>query len=281
MLDKLSNSWNLVKSSAEVLQADKELLLFPLISGVAVILVTVGFFVPTFLVGGLFRNLEGAGLPVIGYVLLFLYYLAQYTVIFFFNSALVGAAMIRLDGGDPTVQDGLRIAWSKIGPILGYAAIAATVGLVLRALSERSKGLGRLVVGLVGMAWNLATFLVVPVLVTHDIGPIDAIKESARTLKRTWGEQIAGNVGLGLAFGLVWVALGITGVAAAVLAASLGAMWLVIAVVAVFAVIFVLLALVQAALSGIYSAALYRFATRGEAGVMFERRELETAFAPR
>lgn len=281
MLEKLSNSWNLVKSSAEVLQADKELLVFPLISGVAVTLVTVGFFVPTFLVGGLFRNLEGAGLPVIGYVLLFAYYLVQYTVIFFFNSALVGAAMIRLDGGDPTVKDGLRIAWSKIGPILGYAAIAATVGMVLRALSERSRGLARLVVGLVGMTWNLATFLVVPVLVTHDIGPIDAIKESARTLKRTWGEQIAGNVGLGLAFGLVWIALAITGVAAAVLAASLNLIWLVIAVVAVFAVIFVLLALVQAALSGIYSAALYRFATRGEAGGMFERRELQAAFAPR
>lgn len=281
MLEKLSNSWNLVKSSAEVLQADKELLLFPLISGVAVILVTVGFFVPTFLVGGLFRNLEGAGLPVIGYVLLFAYYVVQYTVIFFFNSALVGAAMIRLDGGDPTVKDGLRIAWSKIGPILGYAAIAATVGMVLRALSERFRGLARLVVGLVGMAWNLATFLVVPVLVTHDIGPIDAIKESARILKRTWGEQIAGNVGLGLAFGLVWIALGVTGVAAVVLAASLNLMWLVVAVVAIFAVIFVLLALVQAALSGIYSAALYRFATRGEAGVMFERRELQAAFAPR
>jgi len=280
MLEKLSNSWQLVKSSAQVLQADKELLLFPLVSGIAAILVTAGFFVPTFLVGGLLRNLEG-GLPVIGYVLLLVYYVAQYTVIFFFNTALVGAAMIRLDGGDPTLGDGLRIAWSKIGPILGYAAIAATVGMVLRAISERSKGLGRLVVGLVGMAWNLATFLVVPVLVTHDIGPIDAIKESARTLKRTWGEQIAGNVGLGLFFGLVWVALILTGVGAGVLAASLELTWLVVAVVAVFVVAFVLLALVQTALSGIYSAALYRFATRGEAGGMFERRELEAAFAPR
>jgi hypothetical protein len=281
MFEKLSNSWQLVKSSAEVLQADKELLLFPLISGVAVILVTVGFFVPTFLVGGMLRNLEGAGMSTLGYVLLFAYYLVQYTVIFFFNSALVGAAMIRLDGGDPTVKDGLRIAMSKLGPILGYAAIAATVGLVLRALSRRSRGLGQIVVGLVGMAWNLATFLVVPVLVTHNIGPIDAIKESARTLKRTWGEQIAGNVGLGLAFGLVWLALGLIGAAAAVLAASLNLIWLVIAVVAVFAVVFVLLALVQAALSGIYSAALYRFATRGEAGTMFERQELEAAFVPR
>lgn len=280
MLDKLSNSWSLVKSSGEVLRSDKELLLFPLISGITAILVTVGFFVPSFLVGGMLRGAEGA-LPVLGWVLLFLYYLVQYTVIFFFNTALVGAAMIRLDGGDPTVKDGLRIAWSKIGPILGYAAIAATVGMILRALSEKAKGLGRILVGMVGMAWNLATFLVVPVLVTHDIGPIDAIKESARTLKRTWGEQIAGNLGLGLAFGVVWILLGLTGVGAVVGVATLGILWLMIAVIAVFVLLFVLLALVQTALTGIYSAALYRFATRGEAGVMFERRELEAAFTPR
>lgn len=280
MLDKLTNSWQLVKSSAEVLKADKELLLFPLLSGLAATLVTAGFFVPTFLVGGLLRGMEG-GLPVLGWVLLFLYYLVQYTVIFFFNTALVGAAMIRLDGGDPTVKDGLRIAASKIGPILGYAAIAATVGMVLRALSERAGGLSRFIVGLVGMAWNLATFLVVPVLVTHDIGPIDAIKESARTLKRTWGEQIAGNVGLGLFFGLIWIGLILTGAGAVVLAASLELVGVAIAVAAVFVLILVLLALVQSALSGIYSAALYRFTTRGETGGMFERRELEAAFAPR
>ena len=29
--------------------------------------------------------------------------------------------MIRLEGGDPTVGDGLRIASSKLGSILGYA----------------------------------------------------------------------------------------------------------------------------------------------------------------
>jgi len=280
MLDKLSNSWELVKSSAEVLKADKELLLFPLISGIAAILVTIGFFVPTFLVGGMLRGGEGT-LPVIGWVLLFLYYLVQYTVIFFFNTALVGAAMIRLDGGDPTVQDGLRIAWSKIGPILGYAAIAATVGMVLRALSERAKGLSRLLVGMIGMAWNLATFLVVPVLVTHDIGPIDAIKESARTLKRTWGEQIAGNLGLGLFFGMVWILLILSCVGTVVAVGTLGIPWLAIGVGVAFLLIFVLLALVQSALSGIYSAALYRFATKGEAGVMFERQKLEAAFVPR
>ena len=105
-------------------------------------------------------------------------------MIFFCNTALVGAALIRLRGGDPTVADGFRIAASRVGPILGYALIAATVGMVLRAISERSGFLGRLVVSLVGFAWNLATFLVVPVLVVEDVGPIEAVQRSASYLGR-------------------------------------------------------------------------------------------------
>ena len=275
MLQKLSNSWGLIKASGRVLRADKELIVFPLISSIALIMVTATFFLPLLFSGTGFEVSEGTG-P-LGYILLFLYYMVQYTVIFFFNSALVGAAMIRLDGGNPTVGDGLRIASSRIGPILGYAAIAATVGLVLRAMSERSGGLGRMIVGLLGMAWNLATFLVVPVLVTHNVSPLDAIKESARVLKKTWGEQVAGNVGIGAAFFVAYLALAVIAVPAMILAFSTG-QGSIIAVVAVCIVLaFILLALVNASLAGIYSAALYRFATTGEAGA-FDNQVLRNAF---
>src|SRR5690606_12092796 len=146
------------------------------------------------------------------YLFGFLFYLCQYFVIFFFNTALVGAAMIRLEGGDPTVSDGLRIARERMGAILGYAAIAATVGLVLRALEERAGFLGRIVIGLIGLAWTLATFLVVPVLVSQNVGPVEALKESVRLLKRSWGENLAGNVGIGLAFGLITAVVAIVSI---------------------------------------------------------------------
>jgi hypothetical protein len=118
---------------------------------------------------------------VAGYAIAFLFYLSQYFVIFYFNAALVGAAMIRLEGGDPTVADGLRIAKSKIAVILGYALTAATVGRLLRTLQGRVGFIGRIAVGLLGVGWTIATYLVVPVLVNRDVGPIDAIKESGRT----------------------------------------------------------------------------------------------------
>jgi len=278
-MGKFARSWALVKASMAVLRSDKELLVFPLVSAVAVILVALSFVLPMFGLG-VFEHMDrgSGGTPAVLYPWIFAFYLAQYFVMFFFNSALVGAAMIRLDGGDPTVADGLRIARGKWLQILGYAAIAATVGMLLRALEQRAGFLGRIVVGLVGVAWTLATFLVVPVLVARDVGPVEAVKQSATLLKQTWGENLIGNGGLGLVLGLVNLGVILLGVGLAMALASQGLM--VIAVIAgVVAGIAVLgLALVQSALSGIYSAALYRYAVQGNAPAGFDGVLLQGAF---
>ena len=202
-------------------------------------------------------------------------------MIFYFNAALVGAAMIRLEGGDPTVSDGLRIANSKLGAILGYAAIAATVGIVLRMIEERLGIVGRWVVGLLGVAFTLATFLVVPLLVSRNIGPVDAVKESAALLKKTWGENIIGSVGMGLVFGLAYIALVALGVATVVGLVKLQSGLLTVTAAALFVIAFILLALIQAALQGVYSAALFRYATTGNAGAGFDSALLGNAFRPK
>ncbi len=264
MFERFSRSWGLIKASAGVLAKDKELLVFPLLSAICTLIVAAAFLLPAFGLGALDGLREG-GMPVTAYVFAFLFYLVQYFVIFFFNSALVGAAMIRLDGGDPTVRDGLRIAGGKVVPILGYAAIAATVGMVLRAIQERAGFLGRIIAGLIGVAWTLASFLVVPVLVSRDIGPLDAVKESALLLKKTWGENLIGQGGVGLVFGLLFFLLALVGVAAIVAAAMTGSGTLIVLVVALVIAAMLLAALIQAALAGIYSAALYRYAV-GEGG---------------
>lgn len=263
MAGSFANSWALVKASANVLKLDKELLVFPLLSGVATVLVTVSFIAPMALTGGweIFAD-EGGGY--LGYVVGFLFYLVQYTVIFFFNSALVGAAMIRLEGGDPTVSDGMSIAMDRIGAILGYAAISATVGMLLRAVSERVGFIGKLVVGFVGIGWTVATYLAVPVLVSKDVGPIDAVKESAALFKRTWGEQMVASFGIGWAFFLMGVSWTLVFVAMIAVGAQLGGGGAVILpIVAVGVMGYVLLGLVASALQGIYTAALYRHASGG------------------
>ncbi len=278
MFAKFAQSWSLVKASASVLRSDKELLVFPLVSAICSVIVAASFFVPA-LLGGMFSRMGDSGRADVGlYALLFAFYVVQYSVIIFFNSALVGAALIRLRGGDPTVADGFRIAMSKLPAILGYAVIAATVGVLLRAAQERLGFIGRFVVGLIGLAWTVATFLVVPVLVNNDIGPVDAVKRSAELLKKTWGENLIGNTGIGLVFGFVLFAVVFAGGGLIVLAASSGTTGLLIAAIVVVVFTFLLVVLVQAALQGVYSAALYRYAAEGEAGAGFAHEMVADAF---
>jgi hypothetical protein len=276
MAGRLANSWSLVKTSAQVLRLDKELMIFPALSGLAMVLVVASFALPVVLGGGLGLLGGENGTSYLAYVLGFLFYLVQYTVIFFFNTALVGAALIRMDGGDPTVSDGLSIAVSRLPTILGYAAIAATVGMVLRFLSERAGFIGRLVIGMVGIAWSLATYLTVPVLVARDVGPIDAVKESAALFRKTWGEQVAANIGMGWAFALMAISwtLFMGALAAGLLALTPTAT---IPVVALWLGGYLALGLFSSALAGVYTAALYRYATTGEAA-FFEPALMESAF---
>ena len=275
MFDKFSRSWELVKASASVLRSDKELMLFPLISGLVTLVVMATFMIPVFALR-IFDNGVGVGGVVVG----FLFYFCQYSVIIFFNCALVGAAMIRLDGGDPTLRDGFDAAKSRLPSILGYAAIAATVGVFLQALKSEDNFIVRLIGSGLGVAWTLATFLVVPVLVSRDIGPVDALKESVALLKRTWGENAIGNVGIGAAFGLITFAFLLVGAGLTFLAFQASPV-LAVGVGVVFLIGVLLLGVYQAALSGIYSAALYRYAVSRETPTAFQGAMLETAFKPK
>ena len=278
MANSVGNSLALMKASMNVLKLDKELMVFPVMSGIASMLVVASFVAPLFM-SGAWDVFETGGAGYAGMAVMFAFYVVLYTVTFFFNSALVGAALIRLDGGDPTVSDGLAIASKRMGSIIGYAVIAATVGMVLRMISERGGIFAKIASAIAGMAWTLTTYLTVPVLVTKDIGPIDAIKESAMIFKRTWGENVVGNAGLSWAIFLLY--LGWT-------AAMFGLGWVVgmiapvgiIGVVGLGVVGYIFLGLMGSALSGIYTAALYRYAMTGDTG-SFDAGIVSNAFRPK
>ncbi|MBN2502170.1 MAG: hypothetical protein JXB38_15405 [Anaerolineales bacterium] len=278
MFNKISNSWELLKASAKVLQADKELLIFPIISAVGVLLVTATFFIPM-LVTDFLGAFTSSNIPFLNYFVVFLYYIVQYTVIFFANTALVGAAIIRLKGGDPTLADGFRVASQRFVPILGYALIAATVGLVLKAISDRSKSLGRFIISLIGLAWNIATYLVVPILAVEEVGPIDAIKRSVSLLKQTWGEQIVGNFSINTIFGLISMGIVLIGFTFGAAVIMLELSWVLLIIIGALLVLtLVLIGLISSTLNGIYTAAVYQYATTGEAGEFFNPDLVQNAF---
>lgn len=264
-----------------MLMQDKKLLLLPLCSSIALILLTASFAVPVLgsLGGQLGRGVRG--LPTLTYVALFLFYWLQYTVIIFFNTALVEVAMKRFDGEDAPLGDGLRRALSLLPVILVYAAIAASVGTLLRMIAERVGIVGRIVVWLVGFTWSVATALVVPVLAAENVGPLEAIGRSWELIKKAWGEDIIGNAGIGFVFGLIMVVTVLAGGLLTLAAFSahrfaLGGLLVVLLIVAVC-----LIALAQATLQGIYSAALYRYASGDAATGGIDKDLLEGAFGAR
>ena len=235
---------------------------------------------PHFLAGVIDETTTHGNFPVSGYIIGFLFYVSQYFVIIFANSALVGAALIRLRGGDPTVGDGFRIAFSRIGAIFGYAVISATVGMILRTVARRGGIVGQIVSSLFGLAWNLATYLVIPVMVVENAGPIDSIKHSAGYLKKTWGEQLAGNLGVGVVFGLLFFLVTIIGIGAIIAAAATKIAALVIAVVVIWILVMLVMGLISGALSGIYEAAVYRYAAEGKTDTFFRTDLIQNAFRP-
>jgi hypothetical protein len=277
MFARLSNSWELVKASFTVLKADKELVVFPIVSLIGTIVVMITFAIPLALAG--FFDSATNKIGVAHYIVLFLFYLVMYFVVIFANSALVGAAMIRLRGGDPTLRDGFRIAFSHIGPILGYALISATVGMILRYIAERGKTAGQIVSSILGMAWSLVTYLVVPVLVVENVGPVEAIKRSTVLLKKTWGEQVIGSFSIGMVFGLLTLAvILVLGIPVVAVATASGSILIAVLGIGLIVLVVVGLSLLSSTLSGIYTAALYRYAVEGQISPQFSPELIQGAF---
>lgn len=273
-MGRISNTIALAKVSWKVLRKDRELLLLPVLSFLASILVLTLLWLPTLSTidtSGLADEGgdPGAVLIVVGVISA----MAMSIISVFFNGALVAGAHERLSGGDPTVRSALGRALSRLSGLLPWAIITGTVGLILQAVRERAGWMGRFVVSMVGMAWQTATFLVVPAIVIDDHGAVSGLKASAALLKRTWGENIAARVGFGL-LGLVAVipavivlfATGALGGAALVVGILLAVPYLALVVV------------VLTALNAVFQTALYLYATTGSVPAGFDDSNLQDSF---
>jgi Family of unknown function (DUF6159) len=275
---RFRNSFALAKSSWSILKADRELVLLPLFSFIATLIVLATFLGPM-LVLSQTHGVDGTDHTSFGpiqWVFLFVAYVVLAYVTIFFNAALVHAADERMRGGDPTLKSALRGAASRAGQILPWAIVSATVSVILRAVQERGGLLGRVVAGIAGMAWSLVTFLVLPILVIEGLSVGAAIKRSSQLFKQTWGEQVIANAGIGLV-GLVAVIAGLP----LLLFAATGVLALQVIGIGAFAIWVGLVICVTGALSGVFQTALYHYAANDMPPAAFARAELEGAFRPK
>jgi len=209
LFDRLSNGWKLSMNSFKVLKANQQLIIFPILSGISLTLVIGSFFTVVFANAGWdtenLGELSSAGY----YALLFLFYLVNYFIVVFFNMALIHCTRLYFKGEEVSVKAGLRFSMSRIGVIFSWAVFAATVGTILKAIQENSGIIGKIITGIIGIVWSIATFFVVPIIAYENLGPIAAFKRSSQMMKQKWGESLAAGFSFGLIQFLAIVVVGL------------------------------------------------------------------------
>jgi hypothetical protein len=276
MFLRIKRSWYMFRGSLRLLNKDRELLIFPLISGVLLMLIISTFVLPLVWASDWVGPDVSSSIGSTGsYVLMFIFYLISYSLSYFFNAAIIASAIYRMKGGDPNIRGGLKAAWARIGSILGWAAIAATVGLLLKGAQDRAGFVGKIVIGFIGVAWSVVSYLVVPVIVMENKSPYDALMESASMVKKTWGEKVAGNIGIGFFMFLILLPLFVVVVPAIALVQSELLTMIMITAIVLYTVFAMVL---QTTLTAIFDAALYLYAREDFVAPEFGLGVLEHAF---
>jgi len=265
-MERISRSFDIVILSYRILLRDKELMVLPLISASITIAVALSF---AFGFGITPSAVENGGLET--YLPLFLMYVVAYAVGIFFQAAVVAGATERMRGGDPTIGSALAAAGRRIGTIVVWAILAATVGTIIRAIHDRVGFVGKVIAVFFGAAWSLATFFIVPVLVLEERSIRESFTRSMNVFKEAWGESIAGGATIGLASLVAWLPLmGIAALVGLTLGAPAG--------VGLFFAGAIVLSIFFSTLNGIYLATLYRYATEGWVPAGFSGELLQQAF---
>ncbi|MGB0431739.1 MAG: DUF6159 family protein [Bacteroidia bacterium] len=231
--NRLSSGWKIGMTSFKVIRENKQLLAFPIISSIALIIVSASFLGGGFLLFGQDIDSFDGSITFEQGALLFIFYFVNYFIIIFFNMALIHCARLYFQGEQPSVSDGISFSQSRLSSIVGWAVFAATVGLILRAIENIHETVGAIVSSILGVMWGILTFFAVPVIAYENVGPLEAIKRSGNIIKNKWGESLGANLGintvgfiailiialpLGLLFGALHLILGIVvGILTAVL----------------------------------------------------------------
>ncbi len=290
-MGRWARGWELAKSSWHVLKLDKELSTLPLIGFGISLLVLIPYGLMAILSTTVMHNADGTvsgasfDMGHWGLLITFSLYAIMALIGNFFTAALIRGAIDRFEGKDPTVKSSVAAAWQHRGSIAAFSLFASTIGYLLQIAEQKVPFAGRIALWIAGTAWAIATFFALPVIVTSDkaVGPIEAVRESAGTVKRVWGESIVAQLGIGLVGGLVLLAYTaslavVGGVLGLALHAGFGAL---LGIGMLWIIGFVTLAFIFSILAAIAKAAVFYYAKTGESPVTFNKELLRAAMTPK
>ena len=284
-MGRFARSWQITKITFAVIQQDKEMLAFPMLAGVFSLLFTTALLFPTVIVQLLAETGDtSVAFGLVEYICLFVVYLGLAFISTFFNTCVVYTTKVRFSGGDATFMESIRYALSKVGRIFAWSMLAATVGILLRALDQAGRSMGgagqvvlKIFRSILGMIWSVVVIFVIPVMVYEDVGPFDAVKRSATTLRNTWGESLIRHLGLGFVSGICTFLGIILSIGLVALLSPLGQTGLVVAI-ALSVTYFLAMFLVFSCANTVFNTALYVYASESQSPTGFAPDVLEGAF---
>ncbi len=253
-MGRMSRGWEMTKLSFAVIKQNRTLLLFPVISGISMMMIL------SIILAGFWFVPELAEAPQWFFIILgFFIYVILFFISYYFQAGLVACAYATMEGEAPSMGYGMKKANTVIGRLFTWAIISAVLGMILQAIESRFPIASRLI----GAAWGIATYFVVPIIVFEDTGAWPSMKRSWQVLKGSWGEALTGH----LATTLIFFLLALLFIPLVILAAMMPNLPLMIlfAIIALGYLIFIIL--LASAVSTVLRTALYRYTTTGKMNI--------------
>lgn len=304
-LNRFQRSWMLFKASVSVIALRKKLLVFPVVI-FALTLALVGIFILPVLLQptghayasaehweSLFKRVfsdsggpDGARevhLRPAGFIYFAVIYFASMFSATFFNVAFYHEILRALQGGEVSIARGLRFASTRLGSILMWTLLAASVGLLIKAIEERLPWVGRLIARLIGLAWSVASVFAIPVLVLEEdsMNPLKVLSRSAASVRKTWGESLIGYVGLSFGGAIVGFGTVLAMVSAVLAGVLLQSVWVGVSLAAGWILLVILFSYVMGVAGHVYRGALYLYASTGAVAEPYSREQFDLAWRMR
>jgi len=194
---RISESFQILKFCGAILLAEKQLLILPLISGIVISIFFLILLFSMLLVFPL-SNEVSVFVEILKYLFLFSLYFITSFVATFSNFAFVSIVYDKLIGGQGRFNVGLRMAKQHSKQILIWSFISATLGVLARLSREKLGMIGRVISSTYNLTWPLATYFVVPTILSGNLSVKDSVQESASLFHRTWKENAVGQLSSGL-----------------------------------------------------------------------------------
>ncbi len=282
----IASAWQVIKKDKRILKAEVfGTLLIYLILVVAGYAIFTGAIIESTVVDTQIESSTSFTLQPIGYVILLVTFIVLAVISEFFNAYVLLVALSYFRGEKKSHRTIISQLRRRAKPVLLFSIISLTIGAVLNTLQDRIPFVGGKIIAWLGsVAWAIASMFSVAVIVDKGQNkPFTAVSESAKLVKKSFGDNVRVNLGLMAVTLLGVISAGTLAMSVAIITSLFSAntdMIIALSLGSGFVAITVLMVVIVA-MSTVIKAGLYEYAVSGKAPKQFNKELLEQVITPK